>query len=162
MASVRRSRYVSRLKRKRGNINMNNCQFTGRLTADPELRKAQSGRLYLSFTIAVDRIGKDEPADFIRCKVFGQPAEFMAQYTSKGDVIGVAGSLRIDSYEKDGRKVWTSDIMANRVELLHKQKPKSDYPNMGTSKSLSDISAEAEEGFNASESSDSKYDDLPF
>lgn len=141
---------------------MNNCQFTGRLTADPELRKAQSGRLYLSFTIAVDRIGKDEEADFIRCKVFGQQAEFMAQYTSKGDVIGVAGSLKIDSYEKDGRKVWTSDIMANRVELLHKQKPKSDYPNMGTSKSLSDISAEAEEGFNDRPEPEISSDELPF
>ena len=141
---------------------MNNCQFTGRLTADPELRMSQAGKPFLSFTIAVDRIGKDEQADFIRCKVFGQSAEFMAQYTGKGDVIGVAGSLKIDSYEKDGRKVWTSDIMVNRVELLHKQKPKSDYPHLGTSKSLSEISAEAEEGFNDRQEPETEYDDVPW
>ena len=140
---------------------MNNCQFTGRLTADPELRMSQSGKPFLSFTIAVDRIGKDEQADFVRCKVFGQSAEFMAQYTHKGDVIGVAGALRIDSYEKDGRKVWTADIMANRVELLHKQKPKADYPNNGTSKTLQDIAAEAGEGFN-SQPTESEYDDVPW
>lgn len=146
---------------------MNNCQFTGRLTADPELKTSQTGKPYLSCTIAVDRIGKEDEADFIRCLVFNQSAEFMAKYTHKGDVVGISGSLKIDSYEKEGRKVWTSDIMVNRVELLHKHKPKSDYPHNGTSKTLAELSAEAEEGFNDQpEQKEPEFpissDDLPF
>ena len=113
---------------------MNNVTITGRLTAEPELRVTGKGDHMVRFTVAVDRETAEKEADFIRCVAFRHSAEFLSKYCNKGDVVGVAGKIRTGSYdEKDsGRKVYTTDIYADRVEKLHAHKPKADYPNNGT------------------------------
>lgn len=102
---------------------MNAVHLIGRLTKDPELKNTQSGLAMCSITIAIDR-GKDRDgqskgADFPRVQVFGKTAENVGKYCSKGRLIGVEGRIQTGSYEKqDGTKVYTTDVVANRVEFL--------------------------------------------
>ena len=95
---------------------MNSVNLIGRLTRDPEIREASV--TVATFTVAVDRIGKDKGADFIRCKAFGRQAEVVGQYLSKGKQVGVSGRIETDSYEKDGARVYTTEVIAERVDFL--------------------------------------------
>ena len=97
---------------------MNNVILIGRLTKDPELRYMQSDNTAIAkFTLAVDRAKKDE-ADFIRITVFGKQAENCDKYLKKGRQAAVQGRLQTGSYTKDGHTVYTTDVIANRVEFL--------------------------------------------
>lgn len=97
---------------------MNNVTLVGRLTSDPELNTSPSGTSYVRFNIAVDRQGKDKGADFPTCIAFGKTAEILSRYGFKGKQIGVTGRLQTGSYNKDGVKVYTTDVMVDRLELL--------------------------------------------
>lgn len=95
---------------------MNTVMLIGRLTADPEARESQNGTV-ASFTLAVDR--QKGEADFIRCVAFGKTAENVMKYTGKGLRAAVQGSIRTGSYtNKNGDKVYTTDVNAFRVEFL--------------------------------------------
>ena len=60
-------------------------------------------------------------ADFINCVAWRQSADFIGQYTRKGDMIGVMGRLSTRDYERDGRKVYVTEVVADRVEILAKK-----------------------------------------
>lgn len=107
---------------------MNRVFLSGRLTADAELKTATSGKSYSRFSLAVDRFGKDAGADFINCTAFGRTAEIISQYTHKGDKLVAAGRIQTGSYERDGRKAYTFDVVVDEVELPPKRKeePKQD------------------------------------
>lgn len=92
---------------------MNIVTLMGRLCADPEIRQTDSTTVG-SYTLAVDRIGKDKGADFIRCKTFGKSADFAQQYLKKGMKIAVEGRISTGSYtNKEGQKVYTTDVIVN-------------------------------------------------
>jgi len=99
---------------------MNNCVLIGRLTSTPELRYApETETAVCSFTLAVDRFGKDKGADFIRIKCFAKTAENCQKYLDKGKQCAVEGRINTGSYKnKDGVTVYTTDVVANRVEFL--------------------------------------------
>lgn len=102
---------------------MNSVMLVGRLTKDIELRQTGNGNAVTSFTIAVDRNSKEGGADFPRVTVFGAQAENCAKFLSKGRLIGVEGRLQTGSYEdKDGKKVYTTDVIAHRIEFLGSKK----------------------------------------
>ena len=94
--------------------------LTGRLTKEPELRKTQSGTSYLKFTVAVDRMKKEDGADFIQCSAWKQQAEFLSQYADKGTLVGVSGRITTGSYEdrQTGKKVYTTEFTCDRVNIL--------------------------------------------
>lgn len=94
---------------------MNSVHLMGRITKDIELRHTQSDMAFISFIIAVNRPTKDSKADFISCKAFGKTAEFINKYFSKGNQIALDGKLQSGSYEKDGRKVFTLDVVVESV-----------------------------------------------
>ena len=99
---------------------MNSVILMGRLTADPEIRNTDSSTVG-SYTLAVDRIGKDKGADFIRCKTFGKSADFAQQYLRKGIKIAVEGRISTGSYtNKDGQKVYTTDVIVNAHHFCEK------------------------------------------
>lgn len=112
----------------------NNWNGIGRITKDIELKYAQSGNAHCKFTLAISRMKKDDPADFITCVAFGKTAEVVAEYVKKGHRLAVNGRIQTGSYERDGNKVFTTDIMVQNVEFLenknsdggatHQQKPK--------------------------------------
>lgn len=101
---------------------MNKWLGLGRLTRDPEIRKynnkdGEEGTI-ASFTVAVDRMGKDAGADFVGCKAFGKTAEFIEKYFTKGSKIAVEGRITTGSYDnKDGNKVYTTEVTVEKVEF---------------------------------------------
>lgn len=99
---------------------MNKVILIGRLVADPDTRQTQAGGLVSRYRLAVDRQrGKDgqREADFINCVAFGKSAEFASKYLSKGTKIAIEGRILTGSYEKDGVKHYTTDIVAERHEF---------------------------------------------
>ena len=96
---------------------MNVVTITGNLVRDPEYHVTDSGTQICGFSIAVNRFGS-EGVDYPRVKVFGKQAENCNKYLSKGKKVGITGRLQTGSYEKDGQKVYTTDVIANNVEFL--------------------------------------------
>lgn len=100
---------------------MNSVNLVGRLTKDPEVKYTNGGTSIARFTVAVDRRFKSEgspTADFPSVVAFGKTAEFVEKYFHKGQRIGIAGRLQTGSYEKDGTKVYTTDVIAEAVEFV--------------------------------------------
>ncbi len=99
---------------------MNKVILIGRLVADPEVRNTQSGTAVASYRMAVDRQRKKEgqpDADFISCVAWDSRAEFASRYLHKGIKIAVEGRIQTGSYEKDGVKHYTTDIIIDRHEF---------------------------------------------
>lgn len=99
---------------------MNSVILIGRLTNDPELSYTPSQTAVCKFTLAVDRIKKteDQTADFIRITVWSSQAENCNRYLHKGSQCAVQGRIQTGSYKKDGKTVYTTDVVADRVEFL--------------------------------------------
>ena len=100
---------------------MNAVQLIGRLTKDPEIRYAEGQMAVARFTVAIDRPPRDgkKEADFPNVVVFGKQAENCGKYTAKGKLIGIEGRIQTGSYtNKNGDKVYTTDVIANRVEFI--------------------------------------------
>lgn len=96
---------------------MNSVILFGRMTKDPEVRYTNNQTAIVRFTLAVNRMKKDDPADFISCIAFGKTAELIGNYMSKGSQMGVQGRIQTGSYEKDGQKVFTTDVVVDRIEF---------------------------------------------
>jgi len=99
---------------------MNRVILVGRLARDPELRTTNSGMSACRFTVAVDRRGKsdDQTADFISCVAFGKTGETISQYLNKGRRIALEGRIQTGSYEKDGIKRYTTDVIVDRFDFI--------------------------------------------
>lgn len=99
---------------------MNNVSLIGRLTRDPELRYTANNFPVCSFSIAIDRMGKEEKkTNFIPVKALGKTAENCGKYLAKGRLVGVHGSIETDSYtDKDGNRRNTWNVLASGVEFL--------------------------------------------
>ena len=112
---------------------MNVFNGIGRLTKDVDMKYTPNGLAVARFTIAINRPFKNEngnyEADFINCIAFGKRAETIAQYARKGHRIGVTGSIMTGSYEKEGQKVYTTDVNVTGFTFLESaqktQKPKA-------------------------------------
>ncbi len=99
---------------------MNKVILIGRLVADPEIRYTQSGKAVASYRLAVDRPFKQDgqqEADFINCVAWGKTGEFAGNYLRKGTKIAVEGRIQTGSYEKDGVKHYTTDIVVDLHEF---------------------------------------------
>jgi len=102
---------------------MNQVALIGRLTKDPEVRYAASTQTAIArFTVAIDR-GKDKNGnstgtDYPNIVCFGKTAELVEKHISKGRLVGITGRIQTGSYEKDGRKVYTTEVVADKVEFL--------------------------------------------
>ena len=100
---------------------MNLVVLNGRLVRDPELKFGQSGKAYSRFSIAVDRPFQNstdsQTADFINCVAFGKTAEFIGEYFRKGRKILLKGSLQMNQYESEGKKLTTYVVIAENVEF---------------------------------------------
>jgi len=105
---------------------LNKVVLMGRITQDLELRYSQSNVAVCRFSIAVDRRfakqGEERQTDFINIVSFGKTAEFVSKYFEKGRMINVVGSIQTGSYEKDGRKVYTTDVIADEVNFCGDKK----------------------------------------
>lgn len=101
---------------------INRVILTGRLTRDPELRKTTTGKNVVSFSIAVDRRFKGQDgtdADFFRVSAWGQTAEFVGNYLTKGRLVAVEGRLQQHKYTSNsGESKETVEVVADSVTSL--------------------------------------------
>lgn len=147
---------------------INSVILLGRLTKDPELRKTTNGTSYCRFTVACDKRktkeDQDPGANFINCIAWRQSADFITGYAEKGSQVAVEGSIETGSYtDRDGRKVYTTDVLVDRIQLAESKKQRSDYPSNGTSYTMAEASAHANEGFDVGDANaEVSGDDLPF
>ena len=110
---------------------MNSVELIGRLTRDPEVRYTSGSQMAVAtFTIAIDRPqrqdGGEKQTDFPRITVFGRQAETCEKYLKKGRMVAIQGRIQTGSYtNKNGDTVYTTDVVANRVEFI-------DWGNQGS------------------------------
>ena len=117
----------------------NTCFLIGRLTKDVELRYTNQEKAVANFTLAVNRDYDREKADFIRIIAWGKTAEIASKYLSKGSQCGIIGSIQTGSYkDKDVKTVYTTDINAQRIELLGGKSEKQEEPLMDKYEVLDD------------------------
>jgi len=103
-------------------ISYNHVVLIGRLTRDPEIKFAASGTQIATFSLAVDRnipsSGNDN-TDFIRIVAFGKTAEFVGNYLTKGRLILVEGSLRINKWKtQEGESRSDAEVVASNVRFM--------------------------------------------
>lgn len=113
---------------------LNRTILIGRITRELEVRKTQAGKSVLNFSVAVPRqYGKDE-TDFINCIAWEKTADFMSNYLKKGALISVEGRIQTGSYEgTDGKKVYTTDVIAERVQALESRSQREGQTNTNES-----------------------------
>lgn len=143
----------------------NNINLVGRITREPELKKTNTGKSVITFTLAVDRFGKGKKTDFINCDAWERTAEIVGDYCHKGEMLGVNGTLQIDVREnQDGLKKSYAKVVVSDVMLIGSR-------SMANSPYQSETFASGSEGVSiGSEDSDDdsladKYinpDSLPF
>lgn len=103
---------------------MNNIVLVGRLTKDPELRYIPgSGTPVATFTMAINRDYKNKdgsiPVDFIPVEIMGKPAEFVANYITKGRLVAIQGSIRVDRYDTpNGEKRTFTKVAGRNIQAL--------------------------------------------
>lgn len=104
---------------------MNKCHLIGNLTADPVVRFTQSGKAVARFTIAINEgYGENKRTDFPTIIVWGKTAETIGNSLHKGSKVAVNGKITTSSYEKNGQKVYTTEVTADMyggVEFLDKK-----------------------------------------
>ena len=101
---------------------INRVVMVGRMTRDPELRRTGSGAAVTSFTLALNRnynSADGQQADYISCVVWNKVAENVAQYCSKGSLVGVEGRLRSRTYDNaQGQRVYVTEVVCDSVQFL--------------------------------------------
>ena len=150
---------------------INNVVLVGRVVKELDLKYTQSGKAVARFNLAVNRDFKDangdSQADFPSCQVWGKTAEVMADNLRKGSLIDVTGRIQTGSYEKDGQRIYTTDVV---VEKFHFLEAKNDNANRSSGQSNNRAKQQGFDEFNQSaypfsstgESIDIGDDDLPF
>ena len=111
----------------KGEITINKVILLGRLVKDPEVRYTQANNnMVTSFSLAVNRRFKQEgqpDADFINIVAWGKTAEFVAKYFTKGQQVAVVGRIQTRNYDdKDGRKVYVTEVVAEEVHFADSKK----------------------------------------
>jgi len=104
---------------------LNKCFFIGNLTRDVEVRYAASGAAIANFSIACNESWKDkdgnkqEKVEFVRVVVFiSKLAEICEKYLAKGKQVFVEGKMQTSSWEKDGEKRYSTEIVASNMQML--------------------------------------------
>ena len=113
---------------------MNKVILMGRLTRDAEIRYTQGAEstCVARYTLAIDRrFNKDgeQSADFINCVAFGKQGEFAEKFLRQGIKIAVVGRIQTGSYtNKDGQKVYTTDVVVEEQEFAESKKQGEEAP----------------------------------
>lgn len=110
---------------------MNNFCAVGRLTADPEFKKTPAGVSLCRFTLAIERPFKDKDGnkitDFIPCQAWRQTADYMQQYTHKGDTVSILGELHSEKYtdKQTGQQRNRYGIVCSAVNGIKRAEPQT-------------------------------------
>lgn len=148
---------------------MNVVVLVGRLTDNPELRKTSSDISVTRFSIAVDRphkSGEERQADFISLVAWRQTAEFITRYFTKGQRIGVEGSLRMNKFtDKDGNNRTSCEVVVNNAHFVENKRDNTNGENLPSATqngSQSENTASFSNGGHEDFTEVATDDDLPF
>lgn len=103
---------------------VNRVMLIGNLGNDPESKSTASGTAVCNFSVATGEVWKDqqgqlqERTEWHRVTAFGKLAEICGKYLRKGSKVYIEGSLRTSSYEKNGEKRYSTDIVASEMQML--------------------------------------------
>lgn len=114
---------------------MNTVNLIGRLTKDIEVKYTGSQKAVAKFTLAVNGINE---TDFIRCEAWEKNAENLGKYCHKGSQIGIVGRLKSGEYEKDGVKVYTQDVIVQRVFFIGNKEEEREAPSQTTFEAINE------------------------
>lgn len=139
---------------------INKVILIGNLGNDPDVRYTPGGMAVTTISVATTSVRKDkdgntqERTEWHRVKLFGKLGEIAGEYLKKGRQVYIEGRLEYGSYEKDGVKQYTTDIVAEQMQMLG---------NGGSS----ERSSERSQGQPASPKDDDPFafaddDDIPF
>lgn len=132
---------------------MNKVILMGRLTRSPEVRYSQGSEpvAVARYTLAVNRRfkRKDEPeADFIPCVAFGKSGEFAEKYFRKGQLVGVIGRLQVRSWDKDGERRYTTEVIIEEQHFAEsKAAAEQGRKDTGEGKAAKESGQAAADGF---------------
>lgn len=149
---------------------INSVVLVGRLTKDIDLRKTSSNISTCSFTLACDKKFKPTQegaatADFIQCVAWRQSADFLAQYATKGAIVGVEGSIQTRSYDGQNGKVYVTEVLCDRVRLIGGNRGVASTSTSTANHTYTpsvEPSFNEEDNFSNTPSLDISSDDLPF
>ena len=151
---------------------INRVVLVGRLTKDIELRKTSSNISTCTFTLACNRRytssnNNGPTADFINCVAWRQSADYLAQYASKGAVVGVEGRITTRSYDGQNGKVYVTEVTCDNVTLIGGNRNGSSVGASSTNqtftpKSEASYENNMDDDFSNTPSLDISSDDLPF
>ena len=107
---------------------LNQVTLVGRLVRNPELLESNNTKL-THITLAVPRGYKnfngEYETDFIDCTLWRGIALSTAEYCKKGDLLGIRGRLQSSNYEKDGKTIYKTDVIVEKITFLTTCKEKT-------------------------------------
>ena len=128
---------------------MNKAIIMGRLTKDVDIRNADTDKKVARGTLAVNRNykkeGEDQAADFINLVAFGKQADFLEKFGKKGIKFIVTGRIQTGSYDKDGTKIYTTDVIVEQLEFAE-SKSASEKTEAGPDDGFSNVPEGFEDG----------------
>lgn len=106
-------------------MSINRVIITGNLTREPELRRTQGGMAIMSFGVAVNDRRRNQQtgewedyANFVDCTMFGNRAESLSNYLSKGTKVAIEGKLRWSQWEREGQKRSKLEVIVDELEFM--------------------------------------------
>ena len=103
---------------------VNKVILVGNLGNDPDVKYTQGGMAITTLSVATTHVRKDrdgnqqEKTEWHRVKLFGKLGEIAGEYLKKGRSVYIEGRIEYGSYEKDGVKHYTTDIVADEMQML--------------------------------------------
>lgn len=108
---------------------LNQVVLVGRIATNPEIKETDNGKKLINMLLAVPRSFKnmdgEYETDFLPCSLWEAVASNVNEYCKTGDMIGVKGRLVSNIYEKDDKKHYEIELIAEKVTFLS-SKPKDE------------------------------------
>ena len=114
---------------------VNKIQLVGNVGKDPETHTFDSGKKVVSFSLATSETFKDKQeekqtaTEWHNIKIFGKLAEIVEKYVKKGQLLYLDGTVKYKDYEKDGKKVYFTEIHCFNMKMLGKNESKPNQEN---------------------------------
>ena len=121
-------------------MEINTINLVGRAGREPDVRYFESGSTVANFTLAVNRISRGDEPDWFNLEIWGKQAQIAADYVKKGSLVGITGSLKIDSWKdkNTGEDRFKPVVRVDRLNLLSSRK-ETDNGNFSNNNQSGDI-----------------------
>ncbi|WP_313150748.1 single-stranded DNA-binding protein [Lysinibacillus capsici] len=151
---------------------INRVVLVGRLKKDVDLSYTPSGVAKAQFTLAVNRTftnqSGDREADFINIQAWRKQAENAANFLKKGSLVGIDGKLQSGSYERDGQRIYFTNVVADSIQFLEPKngagssRGTSNYESSTNTGGQQQGSSQGQYGGNNNQPSYTRVDEDPF